>query len=195
MSVLARLNTPVFAVEGIPTLKEENYTVICDGLVARPWQVSLAEIKNWPQRQVDARLTSVSGWSVRVVWQGVLWRDLLSRLVLSPDAAFATFVSAGGYTTSLPLAALDHPHVMLAYAVAGELLEPEYGGPLRLVVPHRWGYKSCKWLTRITFAHRDNGGFWEERGYSRGGLIIAGETYDVNSQTRRSIAAGEVTAF
>lgn len=195
MSVLARLNTPIFAVEGIPDVTEEHYTVICNGLVARPLQMSLAELKTWPQRQVDARLTSVSGWSVRAAWQGVLWRDLLSHIMLSRDAAFATFTSVGGYTTSLPLAVLDHPRVLLAYAVAGESLEPEYGGPLRLVVPHRWGYKSCKWLARITFTSRDGGGFWEERGYSRDGMITAGETYDVNSKTRRPIAAGEVTAF
>jgi len=145
---------------------------------------------------VNARLTSVSGWSVRAVWQGVVWKDFLAQVQLKPEANHAAFISlGGGYETSLALKDLDHPRVLLCYAVEGEPLEPEYGGPLRMIVPHRYGYKSAKWLGRIEFIPGRRGGYWEDRGYTRDGLIEPGQTLDVNTGQRRPVAGGEVLDF
>lgn len=195
MSILGRLNTPVFKAEGIPDVEPETYRLQVLGLVSNERAFSLAEIKNMPFTRLDARLTSVSGWSVRARWDGVLWRDFIKELQLMPGTSFVTFTSIGGYDTSLPLEQLNE-RVMLVYGVDGEPLEPEYGWPLRLLVPHLWGYKSCKWLALIEFTDHDRGGFWEDRGYSRSGQIEPGLTLDINTGTERPIrGGGEVTEF
>jgi DMSO/TMAO reductase YedYZ molybdopterin-dependent catalytic subunit len=101
----------------------------------------------------------------------------------------------GGYRTTVSLKDLENPRVLLAYGVNGDPIEAEYGGPLRMVIPNLWGYKSCKWLGKIEFINQEEGGYWEDRGYTRSGLIEPGFTLDINTQTRRPIQGGEVTEF
>jgi len=112
-----------------------------------------------------------------------------------PQATHALFTSVGGYTTCVPLARLDHPRVLWAWAVGGEPLEADYGGPLRMVIPPLWGYKSCKWVSRLTYTDSMVPGYWETRGYTVDGEIEAGHTMDVNTKQRRKIQAGEVVDF
>jgi DMSO/TMAO reductase YedYZ molybdopterin-dependent catalytic subunit len=76
-----------------------------------------------------------------------------------------TLHSADEYTTNLPLAALLDDDVILAHSVFGKPLAPDHGGPVRLVVPKRYAWKSAKWLTGIEFHEEDRPGFWEVRGY------------------------------
>lgn len=197
MSILKRLGVPVFYAEGIPAVTERaSWSLTVDGLVkAAPQRYSFAEIEALPLTTVNARLTSVSGWSVRCNWQGVRFSDLLARLELLPGASHGLFASAGGYTTSLPLTALSYEKVLLCYRVDDEYLEPEYGGPLRLLVPQLWGYKSVKGLQTITFTSRSVPGWWESRGYSDDAQIEPGVTFDINTRMRRPIPGGEVTSF
>lgn len=196
MSVLKTMKTPVFAAEGVQHLDRSDYRLTVGGLAGGERVFSLDGLKGTlPARTVNRRLTSVSGWSVRADWEGVLWRDFLAGLEPLPAIRYALFASAGYYTTCVPLRDLAASETMLAWGVAGEALEDEYGGPLRLVVPNLWGYKSCKWLTRITFMEKYVAGYWELRGYSHDGTIEPGETFDVNSQKYRPIAGGEVTDF
>ena len=195
MTLLKEVNTPVFKAEGIPVVAEKEYRLRVTGLVGEPAEFSLARIKELPFSRVDARLTSVSGFSVRAPWEGVLWRDFQRELSLEERASHVIFTSLKGYSTCLPLKDLDHPRVLLVYAVDGEAIEREYGWPLRLLVPHRWGYKSCKWLGTITFTAKMEGGFWEDRGYSREGFIEPGLTFDLNTGKHRQIQGGEVIEF
>lgn len=196
MSVLDRLRVPIFSAGGMPSRAEGDWRLRVQGLVAQPREFSLAGLRALPQGEVDARLTSVSGFSVRALWQGVLWRDFLAAIRPQAEATHATFTSlGGGYETTLALTVLDHPRVMLVLAVEGEPLEREYGGPLRMLIPHRWGYKSAKWLADITLGQGMRGGYWEDRGYTREGLIEPGTTLDINTRTRREIKGGEVTEF
>jgi len=195
LSILGRLKTPVFKAEGIPKVDEKAYRLNVWGLVKSERMFTLQEILEMPKTSLNARLTSVSGWSVRANWEGVLWQDFMSYVDLMPGAIHARFTSIGGYDTSMPLAVLNE-RVMLVYAVEGEPLEKEYGWPLRLLVPHLWGYKSCKWLADIQFTDSEQGGFWEDRGYTRSGQIEPGLTLDINTRTERPIkGGGEVTEF
>jgi DMSO/TMAO reductase YedYZ molybdopterin-dependent catalytic subunit len=98
----------------------------------------------------------------------------------------------GGYSTTVSLSDLDHPKVLLVYGVEGEALERAYGGPLRMVIPQLYGYQSAKWLSRIEIVDSMRGGYWEDRGYSRSGIIEAGTTLDVNMGVRKPITGGEV---
>lgn len=195
MTILADLKTPVFKAEGVPKIDEETYRLNVWGLIEGERQFTLAELKQMPNTTLNARMTSVSGFSVRADWDGVLWKDFVKGFILMPQAKHVNFTSVGGYDTSIPLDQLSD-RVMLVWGVDGEPLEPEYGGPLRLLVPHLWGYKSCKWLHHVEFHEEERGGFWEDRGYSRSGTIEPGLTLDINTRTERPIqGGGEVTEF
>jgi DMSO/TMAO reductase YedYZ molybdopterin-dependent catalytic subunit len=196
MSVLSRLRAPVFKAGGMPEIDTATYRLHVKGLVKEERSFTWEEIIALPASKVNARLTSVSGWSVRAIWEGVLWRDFFSAITLREEASHAAFSSfGGGYETAVSLADLDHPRVLLVYAVEGEPLEREYGGPLRMVIPHLYGYKSAKWLETITLTDTERGGYWEDRGYTESGIIEPGFTLDVNTKTRRPIPGGEVTEF
>jgi len=189
MTILKDLQTPVFAAEGILRLDPGNHTLLVDGLINSNLTFAFEELK------INMRLTSVSGWSVRADWDGVLWRDFLAFVCLDSAARYAFFSAASDYSTCVLLSDLAASSAMLAWGVGGQPLEAEYGGPLRMVIPNLWGYKSCKWLTRITFAAKYETGYWERRGYTHRGEIEPGETFDVNSKKYRPIAGGEVTEY
>ena len=167
MSVLSRLRPPVFKEGGMPEIDTSQYRLHVRGLVEEERSFTWQEIMDMPASKVDARLASVSGWSVRATWEGVLWRDFIRILRPKKEASHASFSSFGGdYETTVSLADLDHPRVLLVYAVEGEPLEREYGGPLRMVIPNLYGYKSSKWLEIVTLTDAMKGGYWEDRGYN-----------------------------
>ena len=196
MTILSELKVPIFGAGGIPNKDETDFQLTVGGLVQDSIMFSLEQINELPFSTVNARLTSVSGWSVRADWQGVLWRDFLGTVSLLPKADHVTFSSHGSvYKTTVSLKDLDHPRVLLVYAVNEEPLEWEYGGPLRMVIPHLYGYKSAKWLNKIEFTDAMRGGFWEDRGYSRSGIIEPGTTLDINAEVKRSIKGGEILEF
>ena len=196
MSVLSRLRAPVFEAGGMPEIDVAKYRLHVKGLVEKERSFTWEETMALPASKVNARLTSVSGWSVRATWEGVLWGYFIGTITPRKKATHAIFSSlGGGYETTVSLADLDHPRVLLVYAVEGEPLEREYGGPLRMVIPHLYGYKSAKWLETITLTDTDKGGYWEDRGYTKSGIIEPGFTFDVNTKTRRPISGGEVMEF
>lgn len=196
MTTLKEMNTPVFAAEGILHISRPDYKLETIGLVERPVTLSLHEVMNTlPNTVMNRRLTSVSGWSVRANWNGVLWKDFVNYVQPLNNARYVLFSSAREYTTAVWIPDLLASDSMLAWGVDDELLEDQYGGPLRLVVPNLWGYKSCKWLTKIQFIEKYQTGYWELRGYSHRGLIEPGETLDVNTQKWRPISGGEVIDF
>ena len=196
MSILKELAVPVFRAGGMPAVDLGNYLLWVSGRVEDQHRFSWQELMSMPKSRVNCRLTSVSGWSVRAEWEGIRWGDFLGQVGVDAEARYVRFVSVGGgYSTAVALADLDTPRVLLAYGVNGDPLEVEYGWPLRMVIPNLWGYKSCKWLGRVHFLDKEEGGYWEDRGYARSGLIEAGVTFDINTKTRRSIPGGEVVQF
>lgn len=196
MSVLKRLNTPVFAAEGILRIDPADCRLTVTGLAGGDKSFTLAELKAaFPNKTVNSRLTSVSGWSVRADWDGILWRDFAAAVGPKEGTRYALFTSAGDYDTCVLLSDLAASNAMLVWGAGGEALEAEYGGPLRTVVPNLWGYKSCKWLAKVAFVEKYATGYWELRGYSHRGEIEPGETFDVNSQKYRPIKGGEVREF
>lgn len=190
-----RPGVPVFLAEGKPRVDYDAWRLEVAGLIENLRAFSLAEIKALPFSRVDARLTSVSGWSVRVAWEGVLFTDFLKQFQLKPSATHVTFSSIGGYDSTVALTDLRHPRVLLCYAVEGEPLETDYGGPCRMIIPNLWGYKSVSCLARVEFTDSMKGGYWEDRGYPRDAVIEPGMTLDINTHQHRRIKGGEVTEF
>jgi len=197
MSILKRLGTPIFYAEGQPReVKRENYRLTVDGLLEEgPRTFTFEEIEKMPFSTEDARLTSVSGWSVRANWQGVRFIDFLKYVTPKPGATHVLFESFGGYTTCVPLEKLKYRKVLICYKVDGEYLEIEHGGPMRTFIPHLWGYKSIKGLEKMTFTDHSIPGYWENAGYPDDAQIEPGFTRDINTGKERRIRGGEVMEF
>ena len=145
------------------------WSVAVDGLVARDRAWGLAELRDlaWQERRVD--IHCVTRWSkLGMAFGGVPLRALLSAAEPVAQARFARFVarSTRDHASSLPLADLADLDPLLALTIDGQPLPQEHGGPVRLVVPGRYFYKSVKWLERVELLAEDRLGFWEaESGY------------------------------
>lgn len=117
-----------------------------------------------PSQRFDADLHCVTRWSkLDTSWEGVSLDAVLADVETA--AEFALVHSYGGYTTNLPLQDLLDGQAWLAYRYEGEDLAPVHGGPVRLLVPHLYLWKSAKWVLGITLGLTDEPGFWESAGY------------------------------
>ncbi len=120
-----------------------------------------------PQTKIKTDIHCVTTWSkLDTEWRGVTFDDLLAAAGLDEaPTPFALMHCYGGYTTNVPVEDMLEGKAMVATRFAGEELDPEHGGPARLVVPHLYFWKSAKWIQRIEFTETDTPGFWEELGY------------------------------
>ena len=115
---------------------------------------------------VTADFHCVTGWSrFDNRWEGAPVRDLLRLAVPREEATHVMVHCYGGYTTNIPLDALLAEDVLIAHRHDGEPLSPDHGGPARLVIPSRYGYKSAKWIRALELTAGDARGFWELHGY------------------------------
>ena len=152
-----------------------------DGMVERPVDLSLTDLKKLPSRTQITRHDCVEGWSAIGKWTGVPLGPILQSVGLKPGARYAVFYCAdqleqtldgsGTYYESIDLIDAFHPQTILAYQLNGKDLEVAHGAPLRLRVERHLGYKQAKYLMRIEIKDRftdlwgGKGGFWEDRGY------------------------------
>jgi len=167
------------------------------GLCANPNTFTWQELIALPKSIADARLTSVTRFSVRGKWGGVKVSDLLDAVQAGPEARYVRFWSYRKiYDTSLPVEVARRERTLLAYEFDGAYLEEDYGGPVRGFCPYLWGYKSAKSVVEIELMDRYMSGFWEQRGYPDDALITAGKVRDMNQGGRlRPIPDGEVIRF
>lgn len=196
MSRLKELNTPVFWVEGHPgMIDRESWEIEVSGLCDAPQTFTWAQLSQMPKTTVDARLTSVTRFSVRGNWSGVRLFDIMKAVGSHPSVTFVRFWSIRSiYDTSIPAETAMKKGTLLAYEFDGEYLEEDYGGPIRAFVPYLWGYKSAKSVTRIIFMDHYLPGYWEKRGYTDEAYIETGLVRDMNDGGRiRRISEGEWT--
>jgi DMSO/TMAO reductase YedYZ molybdopterin-dependent catalytic subunit len=183
--------------EGHPgELRAEAWEVGVGRLVENPVTLTYEQIRELPRALVDARLTSVSGFTFGGAWGGVRLADIFSLVRPLPGASHVQFVSYREiYATSIPLEVAGQEGTLLAYAFEGEPLDADYGGPVRIFCPYLWGYKSAKSVIALNLVDRSIPGFWETRGYPDSAQIKPRRIYDVNSGRWRRIPGGEVTEF
>ncbi len=135
-----------------------------DEAVSWTWEELLA----LPQETVTVDLHCVTKWSkLGTTWTGVSIDTLLEGV--STSAEYVTAWSDGDYTTNLPLEDVTGGKAWIAHTYEGEPLDPEHGGPARLLVPHLYLWKSAKWVRGITLTEQDEPGFWETYGYHNRG--------------------------
>jgi DMSO/TMAO reductase YedYZ molybdopterin-dependent catalytic subunit len=157
---------PVLTYGPNPAYDLKTWTLTVDGEVEAPFALSWDELMALPQHDVTVDIHCVTRWSkLDTTWRGVRVRDLLERARVKPTGTHLLAHSDGGYTTNLPLEALDDDDVLVAHAYAGEPLEHDHGAPARLLVPRRYFWKSAKFLRRLEILPEDRQGFWELNGY------------------------------
>jgi DMSO/TMAO reductase YedYZ molybdopterin-dependent catalytic subunit len=157
---------PILSYESTPKFDAEKYRFKVWGSVAEPFELTWDELLELPRVQLTSDFHCVTTWSrFDNAWEGVQIREILQRAKPLPEAKFVTAHSFTGYTTNMPLADLDDDDVLIAFTHDGEQIEPDHGGPVRLIVPKLYAYKSAKWLSGLEFLEKDRPGFWEVRGY------------------------------
>jgi DMSO/TMAO reductase YedYZ molybdopterin-dependent catalytic subunit len=159
------------SIEGPQHVDIANYKLNITGLVDNPVEYTYdGVVNNHQSYEKVVRLDCVEGWSVTILWEGVLIRDLLTEAKVKPEAKVVIFHAYDGYTTSLPLDYIIKNNILMAYKMNGVTLPPERGYPFELVAESKWGYKWEKWVTQIELSDDVNyRGYWENRGYSNSG--------------------------
>ncbi len=158
---------PVLHEEPIPKFDPKTWDFVVEGLVKNPVRLTYEEFLKLLKVVSVSDFHCVTGWSkLDNKWEGVAFKTVSDLVKPLKEARYVTVVAEGDYTTSLPLEDLLDDDVLLAYRLDDKPLEPEHGGPLRLVVPKKYAYKSAKWVRKLRFTEEQELGYWEKRGYS-----------------------------
>lgn len=157
---------PVLHYGHVPRVDTATWRFRIWGAVEEPLELDWSAFEALPRRDVLCDMHCVTRWSrLDNRFTGVPVRELLGRVNLLPAASHVLVHAAPDYTTNLPLQDLDRAENLLATHHDGEPLAPEHGGPIRLLVPHLYLWKSAKWVTGFEIMEGDEPGFWEENGY------------------------------
>lgn len=161
---------PVLTFGKIPNIDKENLKIQVFGLIENEISLNWHDLMNLPQVKIKTGFHCVTQWSRLInVWQGVQFKSVKDLVALHDDVKYIMIHCYGGYTTNLPLDVMIDDDVILAYKHDKQELSSEHGGPLRLVVPKRYSWKSAKWVNGIEFMSDNRAGFWESRGYHMDG--------------------------
>jgi len=157
---------PVLTFGATPRIDLRKWTLRCFGRVDREVSWTWEEFSKLPRVEITSDIHCVTRWSrLDNRWQGVHIREVVKRAGIATGAVAVLAHSEGGYTTNIALEDLLDDDVLLAIRHDGEELQPEHGGPCRLVVPKLYFWKSAKWLRALEFLDVNPPGFWEENGY------------------------------
>jgi DMSO/TMAO reductase YedYZ molybdopterin-dependent catalytic subunit len=159
------------SIDGPQTIDADSYRLAVSGLVQNQSQYTYDQvIGDHDLYKKVVTLDCVEGWSVNILWEGVLVKDLLNEAGLLTDAKIVIFHAYDGYTTSLPVDYILNNDIIMAYKMNDVVLPAERGFPFQLVAESKWGYKWIKWITEIEVSDdTDYEGYWESRGFSNNG--------------------------
>ncbi|HEY6434184.1 MAG TPA: sulfite oxidase-like oxidoreductase [Acetobacteraceae bacterium] len=157
---------PVLDLGVQPNVTAAKFRLDVDGAVIHPLSLSLDEFMALPQGETVSDIHCVTQWSrYDNLWRGVAAHALLQSVQPKDEARHVIFHSYDGYTTNVRLDQFDQPDVLLASEWNGEPIPRVHGGPVRVVIPRLYFWKSAKWVRRIEISLNDRPGFWEQRGY------------------------------
>lgn len=171
-------NWPVLDLGIQPDVSAKTWRLDVAGLVENPISWGWADFARQPQVDFVSDIHCVTAWSrFDNRWRGVATGHLLDLVKPHPSAKYVVQHSYDGYTTNVPLAYFADADVLLAHEWEGQPISREHGGPVRLVLPKLYFWKSAKWLTKLEFVAEDRAGFWEVRGYHMRGDPWTEERY------------------
>ncbi len=170
---------PVLTAEVSPRLEAKDWSLRIDGLVgtARTW--TWDDVRRLPRSTYEGDIHCVTTWSkLGTSFTGVSVDDLFAEVGVQPAATHVVAWSVTGYTTNLPLEHVTGGKAWIVWEHEGKPLPPEHGGPVRMLVPHLYFWKSAKWVGGIRLLDHDEPGFWEQRGYHELGDPWQEQRYD-----------------
>ena len=154
---------PVLSAGPTPHTPLEEWSFTIEG-GAEPVRWNWDEFRALPSEEISVDIHCVTKWSkLDTAWEGVSLDTLLGQV--EHEASYLVAFCDGGYTTNLPLEHVVDGQAWVAYGYDGESLDPEHGGPARLLVPHLYFWKSAKWVRGFRLQDEDEPGFWESNGY------------------------------
>jgi DMSO/TMAO reductase YedYZ molybdopterin-dependent catalytic subunit len=156
------------SIKGPQQVNASTYRLTVTGLVNKTVEYTYDDVLTHFQKyQKVVTLHCIEGWSVKILWEGFLVKELLNQSELEPNVTVVIFHAYDGYTTSLPLDYILENNIIIASKMNGLTLPPERGFPFQLVAESKYGYKWIKWITEIELSNNtDYQGFWESRGFS-----------------------------
>ena len=157
---------PVLHAGSVPTVDLATWDLSVFGEVEEPVRLTWEDLQALPSREITVDIHCVTRWSrFDTRFRGVHWSELEKLVRPKPSARFVLAHSEQGFTSNVPLEAIEAADALLAYEADGQPLTPDHGWPLRLVVPSRYFWKSAKWLRGLELRSTDQPGFWERYGY------------------------------
>jgi len=155
------------SIKGPQQVDVNTYKLVVNGLVQTPMDYTYDQVLENEKHTKMVTLHCVEGWSVDILWEGILLKDLFDQVNVNDEATTVIFYAADGYTTSLPLETILQKDMIMAFKMNGVVLPPERGFPFQLVAEDKLGYKWAKWINRIELSSdSDYKGYWEKRGYT-----------------------------
>ena len=193
-----RFGLKVMEFNPIPAPNPATWELELGGMVNQPVKLKVGDLKRFPAVKQSSRLKCVQCWSGRILWEGFRCSDLLGLARPKPEATWIRVDCADSYFDYVSMEDLLHPRTLFAVGMNGEPLTPEHGAPLRLVIPFKYGYKSSKLLTKITFTDHGGQGLVADSWpyYSQSGEIEPGydHPFDFPGETRK-IEGGEILDY
>jgi len=157
---------PVLHSGSVPRFDAARWDFKIDGLVDSPVRLTWSEFISLRQTEVTSDFHCVTRWSrLNNLWKGLLFSEVLQRAKAKPTAEYVLVLAEEGYTSNIPLKDLQRPDVLFAFEHDHAPLAAEHGGPVRLVVPHLYAWKSVKWVRGFSLLDHEQLGFWERNGY------------------------------
>lgn len=157
---------PVLTYGETPVIDRQDWRLRVWGLVENPMTLTWEEFQALPRKKIHVDIHCVTRWSLLdSEWEGVPFAAIAERAKPLPAARVVMEHSYGGYTTNMLLEEMYDDEVILADTYGGQPLARDHGGPLRMVVPKLYFWKSAKWLNGLELLERNAPGFWERYGY------------------------------
>jgi DMSO/TMAO reductase YedYZ molybdopterin-dependent catalytic subunit len=194
----------------VPPIDQPKWQLEVKGLVERPAKFSLDQLRALPQEQQSSRMKCVQCWSARTTWGGFRFHSLLDLVKPKRTAKAIRIDCADKWYEYMTMNEMANPRVLLAMSMAGKPLPDNHGAPLRLIDPSKYGYKSAKLITSITFVEEGKGSMACDIGpyYSATGEILAGydtpldlvpqaagKGWKLDPKFKRKITGGEITEY
>ena len=169
---------PVLHYGTVPRVDLASWRFSVSGAVEHPFMLSWEEMLALPRQETTCDIHCVTRWSrFDNVFEGIPLEPILARAQLKPGVEAVLIHAEHGFTTNIPLEDFRRPANLLAIRHNGRDLDPEHGGPIRLLIPHLYFWKSAKWVQGFEFLEQDYPGFWEQNGYHMRGEPWAEERY------------------
>ncbi len=183
----------------VPPINQQTWRLQIKGLVEKPQPIPLAQLRALPQQTQSSRMKCVQCWSSRASWSGFRFQQLLDIVKPSKKAKAVRVDCADKWYEYFTIEDLLNSHVMFVLDLAGKPLPDKHGAPLRLLDPSRYGYKSAKLITALSFVEEGKGSMACDIGpyYSPDGRILPGydTPLDLGGKTKRKISGGEIIDY